>query len=97
MPMIAQACTFFGDIAADLATRRRRPQPLRDPLRRARIMRAEACRVDELGFVGVRRLHLRSDRAVQRVGRRPSLGREGVVTAFYGNPRQLFATFAAKF
>jgi iron complex outermembrane receptor protein len=27
----------------------------------------------------------------------PSLGREGVVTAFYGNPRQLFATFAVKF
>ena len=27
----------------------------------------------------------------------PSLGREGVVTAFYGNPRQLFATFAVEF
>ncbi len=27
----------------------------------------------------------------------PSLGREGVVTAFYGNPRQVFATFSAKF
>jgi iron complex outermembrane receptor protein len=27
----------------------------------------------------------------------PSLGREGVVTAFYGNPRQIFATFAARF
>jgi len=27
----------------------------------------------------------------------PSLGREGVVTAFYGNPRQLFVTLGAKF
>ena len=27
----------------------------------------------------------------------PSLGREGVVTAFYGNPRQVFATFGVKF
>lgn len=27
----------------------------------------------------------------------PSLGREGVVTAFYGNPRQVFVTFGAKF
>ncbi|MGY4395146.1 iron complex outermembrane receptor protein [Sphingomonas sp. UYAg733] len=27
----------------------------------------------------------------------PSLGREGTVTAFYGNPRQVFATFTAKF
>ena len=28
---------------------------------------------------------------------RPSLGREGVVTAFYGNPRQVFASFGVKF
>lgn len=28
---------------------------------------------------------------------RPSLGREGVVTAFYGNPRQVYATFGVKF
>ena len=28
---------------------------------------------------------------------RPSLGTDGVVTAFYGNPRQVFATFSAKF
>ena len=28
---------------------------------------------------------------------RPSLGREGIVTAFYGNPRQVFATFGLKF
>jgi len=28
---------------------------------------------------------------------RPSLGREGIVTAFYGNPRQVFATFGVKF
>ncbi|HZF43050.1 MAG TPA: TonB-dependent receptor [Sphingomonadaceae bacterium] len=28
---------------------------------------------------------------------RPSLGTEGVVTAFYGNPRQLFASFGVKF
>lgn len=27
----------------------------------------------------------------------PSLGKEGIATAFYGNPRQVFATFAAKF
>jgi len=27
----------------------------------------------------------------------PTLGREGVVTAFYGNPRQVFATFGLKF
>ncbi|NNM77138.1 TonB-dependent receptor [Sphingomonas sp. ID1715] len=27
----------------------------------------------------------------------PSLGREGVVTAFYGNPRQLFVSFGLKF
>ncbi|UZK70800.1 TonB-dependent receptor [Sphingomonas sp. S1-29] len=27
----------------------------------------------------------------------PALGREGVVTAFYGNPRQVFATFGVKF
>ena len=27
----------------------------------------------------------------------PTLGREGIATAFYGNPRQVFATFAAKF
>ena len=26
-----------------------------------------------------------------------SLGREGIVTAFYGNPRQVFATLTAKF
>ena len=30
-------------------------------------------------------------------GLRPSLGREGIVTAFYGNPRQVFATFGVKF
>jgi iron complex outermembrane receptor protein len=28
---------------------------------------------------------------------RPSLGTEGVVTAFYGNPRQVFASFGVKF
>ena len=28
---------------------------------------------------------------------RPSLGREGIVTAFYGNPRQVFASFGVKF
>jgi iron complex outermembrane recepter protein len=28
---------------------------------------------------------------------RPSLGREGIVTAFYGNPRQVFATLGLKF
>ncbi|HWH18477.1 MAG TPA: TonB-dependent receptor [Allosphingosinicella sp.] len=28
---------------------------------------------------------------------RPSLGREGVVTAYYGNPRQMFASFGVKF
>lgn len=28
---------------------------------------------------------------------RPSLGTDGVVTAFYGNPRQIFATFGVKF
>jgi iron complex outermembrane receptor protein len=28
---------------------------------------------------------------------RPSLGREGIVTAFYGNPRQVFATVGLKF
>ncbi|QNA85958.1 TonB-dependent receptor [Sphingomonas sp. So64.6b] len=28
---------------------------------------------------------------------RPSLGAEGVLTAYYGNPRQVFATFTAKF
>ena len=28
---------------------------------------------------------------------RPSLGTDGVVTAFYGNPRQVFATFGVKF
>jgi len=27
----------------------------------------------------------------------PSLGREGVVTAFYGNPRQVFVSFGLKF
>ena len=27
----------------------------------------------------------------------PSLGKEGVVTTFYGNPRQIFATFGVKF
>ena len=27
----------------------------------------------------------------------PSLGREGIVTAFYGNPRQIFASFGLKF
>jgi iron complex outermembrane receptor protein len=27
----------------------------------------------------------------------PSLGKEGVVTTFYGNPRQVFATFGVKF
>ena len=27
----------------------------------------------------------------------PSLGREGVVTTFYGNPRQIFASFGVKF
>jgi iron complex outermembrane receptor protein len=27
----------------------------------------------------------------------PSLGREGVVTVFYGNPRQVFLSFGAKF
>jgi iron complex outermembrane receptor protein len=27
----------------------------------------------------------------------PSLGREGVVTAFYGNPRQVFVSFGVKF
>ncbi len=27
----------------------------------------------------------------------PSLGREGVVTAYYGNPRQVFASFGVKF
>lgn len=27
----------------------------------------------------------------------PSLGREGVVTTFYGNPRQVFLTLGAKF
>ena len=27
----------------------------------------------------------------------PTLGREGVLTAYYGNPRQVFATFTAKF
>jgi iron complex outermembrane receptor protein len=27
----------------------------------------------------------------------PTLGREGVVTVFYGNPRQVFATFGVKF
>lgn len=27
----------------------------------------------------------------------PALGREGVATAFYGNPRQVFATFGVKF
>ena len=28
---------------------------------------------------------------------RPSLGREGVVTAFYGNPRQVYVTVGLKF
>jgi iron complex outermembrane receptor protein len=27
----------------------------------------------------------------------PSLGREGVVTAFYGNPLQFYASFGVKF
>ena len=27
----------------------------------------------------------------------PSLGKEGVVTTFYGNPRQIFASFGVKF
>ena len=27
----------------------------------------------------------------------PTLGREGVLTAFYGNPRQLFVTLGLKF
>jgi iron complex outermembrane receptor protein len=27
----------------------------------------------------------------------PTLGKEGIATAFYGNPRQVFATFTAKF
>jgi iron complex outermembrane receptor protein len=27
----------------------------------------------------------------------PSLGREGVVTAFYGNPRQVFLSLGYKF
>jgi len=27
----------------------------------------------------------------------PSLGQEGVVTAFYGNPRQVFVTGTVKF
>ena len=30
-------------------------------------------------------------------GNAPSLGREGVVTTFYGNPRQIFASFGVKF
>ncbi|HEV2569778.1 TonB-dependent receptor [Sphingomonas sp.] len=30
-------------------------------------------------------------------GNAPSLGREGVVTAFYGNPRQVFLSFGVKF
>ena len=28
---------------------------------------------------------------------RPTLGREGVLTAFYGNPRQVFLSFGARF
>ena len=28
---------------------------------------------------------------------KPTLGKEGIATAFYGNPRQIFATFTAKF
>ena len=27
----------------------------------------------------------------------PTLGKEGIATAFYGNPRQVFGTFTAKF
>ena len=27
----------------------------------------------------------------------PTLGREGVLTAFYGNPRQVFLSFGARF
>ena len=27
----------------------------------------------------------------------PTLGKEGVATAFYGNPRQVFGTFSLKF
>jgi iron complex outermembrane recepter protein len=27
----------------------------------------------------------------------PTLGQEGVLTAYYGNPRQVFATFTARF
>jgi iron complex outermembrane receptor protein len=27
----------------------------------------------------------------------PTLGKEGIATAFYGNPRQILATFTAKF
>lgn len=30
-------------------------------------------------------------------GYTPTLGKEGIATAFYGNPRQVFATFTAKF
>lgn len=30
-------------------------------------------------------------------GYTPSLGKEGIGTAFYGNPRQILATFLAKF
>jgi iron complex outermembrane receptor protein len=30
-------------------------------------------------------------------GYTPTLGKEGVATAFYGNPRQVLATFTAKF
>jgi len=27
----------------------------------------------------------------------PTLGKEGIATAFYGNPRQVFGTLAVKF
>ena len=30
-------------------------------------------------------------------GYTPTLGKEGIATAFYGNPRQVFGTFTAKF
>jgi iron complex outermembrane receptor protein len=30
-------------------------------------------------------------------GYTPTLGKEGIATAFYGNPRQVFASIAAKF
>ena len=41
--------------------------------------------------------HRRAARARRAGNVIPSLGREGVVTAFYGNPRQVFVSLGYKF